>query len=64
MSKIKSSSGDNTHPYLKGFDFWNKRPVWREPKRRFSPATIQYYEDWLQSLRQNERRLTNLGKAA
>lgn len=61
MSKVKHSSGDDVHPYLKGFNFWNKNRFWDNDY--YTPQARKDLDEWVNSLRQNERRLTNL-KAA
>lgn len=55
----KSSSNSDKHPYLK-LAFWNGNTFWHDPKRRFSEAAKDYYDDWLQNLNQRERKLSNL----
>jgi hypothetical protein len=55
---IKSSSGDNVHPYLKGFRFWNNQRFWNNGS--VTKTGVQYFDNSLEEMRVNERSVTRL----
>jgi hypothetical protein len=57
MSRQKSSSGDNVHPYLK-VQFWMKaeNQFWNDPKSRVSDSGKDYFNESVQNMVTKERR--------
>jgi hypothetical protein len=57
MSRQKSSSGDNVHPYLK-VQFWMKseNQFWNDPKSRVSDSGKDYFNQSVENMVKNERR--------
>lgn len=50
-----------THPYTRGYSFWSTTGAfWRDPKRKFSKRTVEYYEKWLADMRSSETQLKRL----
>lgn len=56
-----SSLNGETHPYSRGYNFWNTTGAfWRDPSRKFSERSKRYYEEWIKDMRANEKRLIRL----
>lgn len=49
-------SSSRRHPYMRGYAFWNQNKFWKTIPN-LSPAGRQYYENWLDSLKQNDKLL-------
>jgi hypothetical protein len=54
----KSSSGGGSNLYNKGYRFWANNRFWDSDL--YSKSAKDYFENWLESLRANERQLTRL----
>jgi hypothetical protein len=59
----KSSTNSSKHPYQK-LATWEDKPFWREHPQLYTPAAIEYYENWLAKMRESENRPFILDKAA
>ena len=55
---IKSSSNDNTHPYLRGYVFWNKNRFWKSGM--YSIETQMKYDKWVDDIQKKEKSLTKV----
>jgi hypothetical protein len=61
MSKMKHSSGDDVHPYLK-VQFWMQNAFWETDYH--SPKAKKYFRDSVQNMVKNERRCYRLNESA
>lgn len=46
----------NRPPYLRGYQFWKKNKFWLSIPG-LSAAGLKYYEDWLHSLKANDKHI-------
>lgn len=53
MSRQKSSSGDNVHPYLKP-QFWQENPFWENAY--YTEAGKEYLRNSVKEMLKNERK--------
>jgi hypothetical protein len=60
MSQLPKTSANNGHNYMKGYRWWSENRFWHEPGRMFSQSIKDYYDNWVESLRSNERSMTRL----
>ena len=55
---MKSSSNDNTHPYLRGYVFWSKNRFWKNGY--YSQKTQDKYDKWVNDMQKNDKSLTKV----
>lgn len=56
---MKHSANDKTHPYLKGFLFWNKNRFWNE-SGLYSEKTRKEMDAKVDAMQKDERSLTKI----
>ncbi len=60
MSKMKHSSGDDLHPYMK-VQFWMNNPFWETDY--YTPKAKEYFRKSVQEMVKNERKTYRLNQS-
>ena len=57
----KSSSNDKTHPYLRGFSFWDKNRYWKNGM--YSTVTQIKMDAWVDQMQKDDKTLTRVDQS-
>ena len=55
---VRTSTNDNTHPYMRGITFWENNTFWR--RDLYTKESRERLDAWLEEMRESERSLTRL----